>query len=134
MKYPIVIHKDPDSDYGVTVPDLPGCFSAGSTVEEAMENAQEAVLTHIEGLVMDGETVPSPSTLEELREAIDEQNVVWAIVAVDLQKLSERARRVNITVPEKLLSRIDAFAAKAGESRSELLASAALEYMSRRST
>ena len=35
MRYPIVIHKDPESCYGVTVPDLPGCFSAGNTVEEA---------------------------------------------------------------------------------------------------
>jgi HicB_like antitoxin of bacterial toxin-antitoxin system len=34
MRYPVVVHKDPDSDYGVTVPDLPGCFSAGETLPE----------------------------------------------------------------------------------------------------
>ncbi len=133
MKYPVVIHKDPDSDYGVMVPDLPGCFSAGTTVEEALENAQEAVLTHIEGLMMDNEPVATPTSLEELRETVAEKNVIWAIVSVDLDKLSERAKRVNITIPEKLLSKIDAFAEREGESRSELLASAALEYISRRS-
>jgi predicted RNase H-like HicB family nuclease len=37
MRYPVVIHKDLDSDYGVTVPDLPGCFSAGTTLDEALE-------------------------------------------------------------------------------------------------
>ena len=47
MKYPIVIHKDPNSDYGVTIPDLPGCFSAGSTIEEAISMAQEAAECHI---------------------------------------------------------------------------------------
>ena len=36
MKYPIVIHKDQHSDYGILFPDLPGCFSAGSSIEEAM--------------------------------------------------------------------------------------------------
>jgi len=50
MRYPVVIHKDQDSDYGVTVPDLPGCFSAGSTVDEAIDNAVEAIECHVEGL------------------------------------------------------------------------------------
>ena len=49
MKYPIVIHKDRDSDYGVTVPDLPGCFSAASTLEESMTMAAEAIALHLEG-------------------------------------------------------------------------------------
>ena len=41
--YPVVIHKDNNSDYGVTVPDLPGCFSAGSSIEEALQQVKEAV-------------------------------------------------------------------------------------------
>lgn len=60
MNYPVVIHKDKDSDYGVTVPDMPGCFSAGSTMEEALDNAREAILCHAEGLMVDNEPVPSP--------------------------------------------------------------------------
>ena len=133
MKYPAVIHKDPDSDYGVTVPDLPGCFSAGASLEEALENAQEAILTHIEGLMEDDEPIPSPTSLESLREAVSERDAIWAVVSVDLGKLSERAKRVNITIPEKLLGKIDAFADKEGETRSELLVTAALEYVSKRS-
>ncbi|MDP6038920.1 MAG: type II toxin-antitoxin system HicB family antitoxin, partial [Candidatus Latescibacteria bacterium] len=54
MQYPVVIHKDDDSDYGVTVPDLPGCFSAGDTIEDALAQGAEAVLCHIEGLMIDG--------------------------------------------------------------------------------
>ena len=44
MRYPVVIHKDPDSDYGVTVPDLPGCFSAGETSDEALNEVVEAMV------------------------------------------------------------------------------------------
>ena len=132
MRYPVIIHKDRGSDYGVTVPDLPGCFSAGETLEEALGNAEEAILTHVEGLVLDDDTVPSPTDVETLRRKLKQKSVVWGIVSVDLSKLSERAKRINITIPDRLLSKIDSFAESEGESRSGLLASAALEYMSAR--
>ena len=47
MRYPIVIQKDTDSDYGVIVPDIPGCYSAGSTYDEALRNASEAIALSI---------------------------------------------------------------------------------------
>jgi predicted RNase H-like HicB family nuclease len=50
MKFLVVIHKDDNSDYGVTVPDLPGCFSAGSTIEEALENTKEAIALHLRSM------------------------------------------------------------------------------------
>ena len=133
MRYPILIQKDPDSDYGVTVPDLAGCFSAGENMESALENAEEAILTHIEGLLMDNDPIPSPSSIDSLKKRHREKDIVWGIVSVDLSKLSERARRINITVPEKLLTKIDSFAEKEGETRSGLLVSAALEYIAGRS-
>ena len=58
MNYPVVLHKDRDSDYGVTVPDLPGCFSAGKTVDEALAMAKEAIELHIEELIDEGLPVP----------------------------------------------------------------------------
>ena len=54
MRYPIVLHTDDNIRYGVTVPDLPGCFSAGDTFDEAMESAKEAIDLHAEGLTEDG--------------------------------------------------------------------------------
>ena len=133
MRYPIIIHKDLESDFGITVPDLPGCFSAGSTMEEALQNAEEAILTHIEGLLLDNDPIPAPSTIEELRKKYRDDDAVWAVVSVDLNKLSERVKRINITISEKLLSKIDAYAEKEGESRSGLLVTAALEYISHHS-
>ena len=60
MQYPIIIHKDADSDYGVTFPDISGYFSAGTTIEEAINNAQEAAECHIEGLLI----IPTPSNID----------------------------------------------------------------------
>jgi len=105
MKYPVFLEKDSASDYGVTVPDLPGCFSAGSTVEEALENTQEAILAHIEGLIMDDEAIPNPSSIEKLKEQIQKPDLLWGIVNADLAKLSKEAKRVNITIPKTYYQR-----------------------------
>ena len=86
MKYTIVIHKDSDSDYSVEIPDLPGCFSAGSTVEEAMDMAKEAVECHIEGLLIDSEPVPEPSDIEVHRGNPDYEEGMFAAVEVDICK------------------------------------------------
>jgi len=130
MNYPVVIHKDEDSDYGVTVPDLPGCFSAGSTMEEALENAVEAILCHAEGLMMNEEPVPSPTSIEVPKSNELYKDGVWALVAVDLSQISGKAKRVNITIPERLLTQVDNFARRKGETRSGLFLNAAMEYMS----
>ena len=86
MYFPIAIHKDPDSDYGVTVPDLPGCFSAGSTVDEAMLMAREAIELYIETLVEEGRDIPEPSDVEALRTNPDFADAIWAFVAADYKR------------------------------------------------
>lgn len=129
MKYSIVIHKDGDSDYGVTFPDLPGCFSAGTTIEEAMNMAQEAAECHIEGLLIDSEPIPAPSDIERYREDPQYQNGIWALIEVDISKLSLKSKRINITMPERLLRTVDQYAKKYGSSRSGLLSQAITEYM-----
>ncbi len=102
-------------------------------MEEAFDNAREAVLTHVEGLLMDDEIVPAPSSIDALRKIYPAAAYVWALVEVDLSSLSGASTRVNITLPENILGKIDAYAERAGESRSGFLAEAALEYIARRS-
>ena len=60
----MVIHKEKGSDYGVSVPDLPGRFSAGRTMQEALEAAREAVAAHIEGMLLDADRVPPPTSID----------------------------------------------------------------------
>ena len=130
MNYPVVIHKDTASDYGVTVPDLPGCFSAGPTLDDALANAVEAIATHVEGLLLDREPIPAAKEIEAHRGNPDYGDGIWAVVTVDLSRVSGSARRINVTIPERILSRVDDYAKETGDSRSGLMAAALLEYLS----
>ena len=129
MRYPVVIHKDPESAYGVTVPDLPGCFSAGDTFDDALEQIIEAIETHLEGLLLDGEPIPSPKTIEYHQGNPDYSGGVWAFVTVDVTKLSGKTRRVNITLPERVLNLMDKYANAHGETRSGFIIQAAIDYI-----
>jgi predicted RNase H-like HicB family nuclease len=132
MRYPVVIHKDPETDYGVTVPDLPGCFSAGATLDEALQEAVEAIETHLEGMLLDGESIPPPKAIEDHQSNPDYAEGIWALVTVDITKLSGKTRRVNVTLPERVLNVMDKYATDHGETRSGLIAQAAIEYIASR--
>jgi len=131
MQYAVVIHKDPRSDYGVTVPDLPGCFSAGSTIDEALAMAKEAIELHLEGLIQEGQPVPISRGIEAHKDNPEYRSGAWALVAIDPAHLRLKAKRVNITLPERILDAVDRYAAETGESRSGLLAIAATDYIQR---
>jgi predicted RNase H-like HicB family nuclease len=131
MRYPVVIHKDKSSDYGVTVSDLPGCFSAGVTMEEALTNAVEAIECHLEGLLLDGDEIPQAQPVEVHLKNRDYAGGTWALVSVDLSRLASKAKRINITLPERVLALVDEQARREGETRSGLLARAALDYIGR---
>lgn len=131
MIFSIVIHKDAESDYGVTVPDLPGCFSAGETLDETLAMAKEAIELHIEGLIAEGQPVPSPTTLEKHKSNRDFAGGTWALVSIDDSKLRTNAKRLSITVPERVLDAMDQHAAKIGETRSGLIVRAVVDFMGR---
>lgn len=129
MRFPVVIHKDANSDYGVTVPDLPGCFSAAETMDEALTNAVEAIELHLEGMLLDGEPLPLPQSVDVHQQNPDYADGVWALVTVDLSRISGKSKRVNITLPERLLAVMDQYAAQHGETRSGLIAEATMTYI-----
>lgn len=60
-RYLVFLEKG-KSGYGVYAPDLPGCVSIGSTMEEAKENMLEAIQLHLDGLYTDGEEIPQDSS------------------------------------------------------------------------
>ncbi len=80
--YIALIHKEADSDYGVSFPDFPGCVTAGASLEEARKLASDALEFHARGMLEDKELLPDPSTLDEVREAAEAKDA--AIVLVDL--------------------------------------------------
>lgn len=131
MQYPIFIHKDKKSDYGVIIPDLPGCYSAGSTIEEAISNAHEAIECHLEGLLKDDEPIPIKKSLDEHFDTQELTDGVLVLVDVDVTKISGKSRRIDITLPERFLKQIDLYIKNYGtNNRSAFLAEAAMRYMS----
>jgi predicted RNase H-like HicB family nuclease len=127
QKYAAMIHKDDDSAYGVYFPDLIGCFGAGDTEDEALENARISLRMYAEDLIESGRPLPRASTIHELRadmdvrESIDEGGF---FVLVPLL-FRDKKRRVNVTLEPSLIAAVDEAARVAGTSRSDYLAHAA---------
>jgi predicted RNase H-like HicB family nuclease len=86
MEYIAYLHKDRKSDFGVSFPDFPGCVTAGKTLDEARRMAGEALALHIRGMVEDGETVPDPSTIDDVAEDPAIEGAVAFLVDVDLER------------------------------------------------
>lgn len=91
MRYPVVIYKDPDSDYGVAVPDFPDCCSAGFSLDEALDNVREAMEWCLEDLLLEGGPIPFPRSLEAYRADPRYADGVWATVDLDLSGLGALA-------------------------------------------
>jgi len=127
--YIAVVHKDPKSDFGVSYPDFPGCITAGSTIDEAKDMAHDALSLHIKGLLGDGENIPAPSKLEDIMDDPDNSDAALILV-VSVSEVKPRSVRVNITVPEDILRKIDSVAKKRGMSRSSFLVNAAQNAIS----
>ncbi len=128
MKYPIAIEPGGDKlAWGVIVPDLPGCFSAAdSGIDEAIENTKEAIELWIETALDAGKDIPKPSPITNLQKKKEFKGYIWAIAEIDPALLSDDIERVNISLPKRVLARLDAKAKAAGENRSAFIAHMAI--------
>src|SRR5450759_5203092 len=118
--------------YGVVVPDLPGCTSAGSTTDEALRNAVEAVRLWVEDAIDDGEALPTPRSVEALRAEPEIAAALAEGAALSIVPLlldAGRAVRASLSLDAGLLDAIDEAAKAHGLTRSAFLASAARENM-----
>lgn len=120
--------------WGVVVPDLPGCFAAGDTVDEAIDNAREAIEHFCEVLAEDGKELPEAKPLSEHKDNPAYKGWLWAIVEANVEGYFGRAEKINITVPGWILARIDLYAREHRETRSGFLVRAARELMMRGKT
>ncbi len=128
MRYPIAIEPGTGTTaFGVVVPDLPGCFSAGDTLDEAMTGAEEAAAAWIDATLDAGDAIPRPSSLDAIRANPDYVGWIFALITLDPALLDDTCERVNITLPRRVLKRLDALARAAGESRSGYIAQLTLD-------
>lgn len=134
MLYPIAIEVgDSTRAYGVVVPDIPGCFSAGDSFEEAVLNAREAVEGHLELLCENGMEIPQAKDMVVYLNDPEYSGWVWALVEVDITPFLGKSQKVNVTLPEVLIKRIDDLVARQPvyKTRSGFLAQAALHELSK---
>ena len=123
MEYIAYLHKDKKSDFGVSFPDFPGCVTAGSTLEEARRLAGEALAMHVAGMREDGEAVPKPSTLDDLR---GDPAMKGAVAFLTELREPEKVVRINITVRKSQIAEIDRRARAKGLTRSSYIVQSAL--------
>jgi predicted RNase H-like HicB family nuclease len=123
MEYIAYFHTDDKPGFGVTFPDFPGCVSAGKNLQDARRMAAEALGLHISGMLEDGEKIPEPSTLREVKKDPESKGALIVLIeAADVEKTV----RINITARESQIAAIDKRAQAARLSRSAYMVSRAL--------
>ena len=125
MKYIVAIEPGDESnpDYGVIVPDLKGCYSQGETLEDALNNAKEAIECWLEAALDSGMDFPTTRTIEQIRKENPEwSDWIWSVVDVDFSTLENKAERINITISRRVLRRLDDKARRCGDTRSGYIA------------
>ncbi len=123
-EYIALIHKEPTTGFGASFPDFPGAVTVSETLEELRANAEEALALHIEGMMEDGDDIPTPSAFDVIAQVQDFQDAV-AVLVIKAPDVSAPAVRINVTIPDQMLKRIDSYAAKHGLTRSGFLVQAA---------
>ena len=122
LYYPAIIEAGDEPGFGVFFPDLPGCVSAGDTIQEAAGRAEEALALHLAGMVEDGDPIPDPTPLDRVPADPEVREVARLLVRAELPG---KAVRLNITLDEGLLAAVDRAARARGFTRSGFLAEAA---------
>lgn len=126
--YIAVVHKDASSGYGVSFPDFPGCITADKSIDKAKDLSIEALSGHIKTMQEFGEKIPNPSKLENITADPDYSDAI-AFLVVNVPNIKIKTVRVNITLAEDILHKIDVTAQKRGMSRSSFLSHAAQNSM-----
>lgn len=115
--YPAIVERA-GAGYSVFFPDLPGCTSAGATVQEAARNAEEALDGHLIVSAEHGDAIADPSELDAIERDPEVDEVARILVRAEKPG---RSVRINVTLDEGLLAAIDRIA----KNRSGFLADAA---------
>lgn len=134
MRYSVAIHKENGSCYGITVPDIEGCFSAGDTLDEALENTKEAISGHLEVLADDGVLAPNALPIDNYISNPDYASATWAYVDIDVSAFLGKTEKATVTLPKLLMNKIDSVVASGhAKSRSAFLAESAVKALSTQS-
>ncbi len=116
-KYIAIITKE-NKQYGVVFPDFLGCITVADSLDEAKKLAQEVLQFHIDGMLKDNEDLPKAKTLDEIKKKYKTAKI-FIVVAI---KIKTKVARINISIDEKLLRKLDKFLLNSNQTRSSFFA------------
>ena len=124
--FPVLIYRSADSQYRTEVPDLPACQETSANLPAALEGTRNAIYVQLEALLRQGRIPPKPSDLIEVHELWEQSGAIaLTAVEIDMNRVSTAVERVNVTLPNWLISRIDAMSTN----RSRFLADSAIKML-----
>lgn len=146
MKYPILIECLQDkTGYQLNVPDLAGCQKKVASIDEAFLESASLIKAHLSILAEYGEAIPNASTIEHQRALWLENNkmlvgaetllskIIWGITEFDITPYLGKSHKINVTLPELLITQIDDRVNKSSnyKTRSGFIASACLAQLNK---
>ena len=107
MIYPAQILKIDNNKYEMRFPDLPGCAAKEYAIEALMKSAKNVIADHLSILAEYGEAIPNGSCIDKLITANDDEIYTWTLVEIDILPFLGKSHKINVTLPELLIKRID---------------------------
>ncbi|HLP70744.1 MAG TPA: type II toxin-antitoxin system HicB family antitoxin [Rhizobium sp.] len=125
MQIVALVHRE-DGSYGLSFPDLPGCVSAATSLDDLLLDGKEALDLHVEAMLRDGEELPEFRSLQQLQAepAFGEDFATAELVTLLPVDIPGRSVKVTITMEEHLLTRLNKAAERQGYTRSGFIAEA----------
>ena len=122
-EYIAIISKKNNRQYDVFFPDFLGCITSGNSFEDAKNMAQEALQLHVDGMIEDGDLMPSPQSLDVITKKYKTAKLFFMVKV----KFKIKFSRINITIDEKLLKKLDKYLLNQHQTRSSFFAKSIME-------
>jgi predicted RNase H-like HicB family nuclease len=134
MKYPVLAMKNNlENNYTFSVVDLPGCQVKAPTIDEGLAKLDEAMAAHLSILVEYGEQIPAAKSIEEHIQLSNQPTAIWAVLEFDIIPYMGKSHKINVTLPELLIKKIDDRVAKSTQysTRSGFIATACITELAK---
>lgn len=109
MKFPLYLHQTDSGSFSGFVPDIIGCLFAGDTIDEVISEAHSAIDAHLEYTAEQGLPIPEAQSITAHLKDEACQGGIWAFADIDIAKYDGKAVKLNITLPQNLLNKIDRY-------------------------
>lgn len=134
MQYPIsFIFDEIKNIFTVTAPDLPGCHANCNSMEDGFYEMKLAIEDHLSILAEYGEKIPYAKKIEVHQKSLNNKvtDVIWAIIDIDITPYLGKSHKINVTLPELLIKKIDnkVNVSEAYKTRSHFIAEACLKEL-----